>query len=85
MNYPFAMNYVGARLEKSQNVGTMPTVAFMTGKVHSDSVTCTQYYASGWKSFTQDMELLPGSYPFTFTGFPQTSYTVSAGTTTHIH
>jgi hypothetical protein len=85
LNYPFAMNYVGARQEKSQNVGTTPTVAFKTGIVHSDSATCTQYYASGWKPFTQDMELLPVNYPFTFTGFPQTSYTVTAGTTNHIH
>jgi hypothetical protein len=85
LSYSFSVNYVGARQEKSQNVGTTPTVAFKTGKVHSDSATCTQYYASGWKPFTQDMELLPLSYSFTFTGFPQTNYTVTAGTTTHIH
>jgi len=71
--------------EKPQNVATNATVSFQTGRVHSDSVTCTQYYANGWKAFTQDMELLPGSYAFQFSGWPQTPYAISGATVNHIH
>ena len=81
LTYPFSMDYAFARQEKSQNVGTTPTVTFQTGKVTSDSATCTNYYAGGWRAFTQDMELLPGSYPFQFSGgWPQTTYTILGAT-----
>ena len=78
-SYPFAMNYAGARQEKSQNVGSNPDVVFQTvfvsvGLIDSADAalpggTDTQYYASGWKTFgtgasPTTMELLPGSYPF---------------------
>jgi hypothetical protein len=86
VSYSFRVSYGGASQQKSQNVGSDPNVVFQTGQVHSDSGTCTQYYASGWKAFTQDMELLPVSYAFRFSdGTPQTSYTIAAATTTHIH
>ena len=63
-SYPFAMNYAGARQEKSQNVGSNPDVVFQTGRVYSLSGAVTEYYASGWQTFAQGMELLPGNYPF---------------------
>ena len=86
VSYPFRVFYGGASQQKSQNVGSDPNVVFETGIVHSDSGTAIQYYASGWHTFTQDMELLPGSYPFRFSdGQPQTSYSIGAGVTTHIH
>jgi len=86
VSYSFRVSYAGASQQKSQNVGADPNVVFQTGQVHSDSGTCTDYYASGWKAFTQDMELLPVNYAFRFSdGFPQTSYTIAAGTTTNIH
>ena len=84
--YTFSMNYGFARQEKPQNITADPTVVFNTGRVHSDSGSCTQYYAGGWRVFTQDMELLPLTYTFRFNDTtPDTPYTIITGTVNHIH
>jgi len=85
MTYSFKVSYGGTHMDKNFNIAKNLNVIFQTGSVHSDSGTCTQYYAGGWKTFTQDMELLPGNYSFKFTGFPQKNYKISAGTVNHIH
>ena len=60
LTYSFSMSYAFARQEKGgQNVVSTPIVAFQTGQVHSDSGTAVQYYAGGWRSFAQEMQLLP--------------------------
>jgi YD repeat-containing protein len=85
-SYAFSMNYAFARQEKSQNIGADPTVVFNTGRVHSDSGSCTQYYAGGWRTFTQDIELLPLAYTFRFNDTtPDTPYTIISSTVNHIH
>jgi len=85
-NYTFRMTYAFAQEEKSQDTGTDSTVVFQTGQVHSDSGLCTQYNAGGWHVFTQDMQLLPGTYAFRFKDKPETrSYKITAGTINHIH
>jgi flagellar hook assembly protein FlgD len=83
-SYSFAMTYLGSRQQlDGQNVAN--PIVFQTGQVLSGSGTAKQYYAGGWKNFTQGMELLPGTYAFSFTGHAQTSYTVTKGTTTTIY
>jgi hypothetical protein len=85
-NYTFRETYEGASVQIEQDVSSNPAVVFQTVAVHSDSETATQYYASGWQTFTQDMELLPGDYPFRFSdGTPQTTVTITAGGVNHIH
>jgi hypothetical protein len=85
-NYTFSMNYAFARQEKAQSITSDPIVVFQTGQVHSDSDSCTYYYAGGWRAFTQDMELIPGTYTFRFNDTtPDTPYTITTGTVNYIH
>lgn len=84
--YTFSMNYAYAHQEKAQNIAADPTVVFNTGGVHSDSGSCTQYYAGRWRTFTQDIKLLPLAYTFRFNDTtPETPYTIISGTVNHIH
>jgi rare lipoprotein A (peptidoglycan hydrolase) len=87
-SYSFAMTYLGTRqqLNSVGVAGTATTVTFTTGAVHSASATASSYYANGWKPFTQDMELLPGSYTFHFTdSTPNTVYALTGGVVNTIH
>jgi hypothetical protein len=84
--YTFSMVYAYGRQEKSQNVSTNPTVVFTTGRVHSDSGSCTYYYAGAWRVFIQDMELMPATYTFRFNdGTSNVSYTVIGSGVNNIH
>jgi hypothetical protein len=84
--YTFQVTYGGRSQQKRQDVGTNPNVVFQTVQVHSDSGKCTGYNAGGWKTFTQDMQLLPGTYTFRFSdGTKDTSYTLVVGAVKHIH
>ena len=86
VTYTFQISWAGAVQKKSQNVGKDPNVIFQTVQVHSDSGKCTSYYASGWRTFTQDMELLPGTYQFRFSdGTANKSYKIVASAVNHIH
>ena len=84
--YNFRMTYAGDSLTQSQNIGTNASIVFQTGQVHSDSGKATGYNTGTWHTLMQDMELLPNSTLFRFSdGTPNTSYTIVAGSVTHIH
>jgi hypothetical protein len=87
LTYSFQVSYAGASKQVSQNVAANANVIFKTVQVHSDSGKCTSYYAGGsWRTFTQDVQLLPGTYKFRFSdGTRETSYTLVVGAVKHIH
>ena len=85
-SYTFRMKYQGANVDKTQVISSGSTVIFSTGNVVSDSNHCTKFYASGWRTFTQYIELLPVSYKFRFNdGTSDINFIVIAGVTNHIH
>lgn len=87
-NYSFAMSYLGGRSQlNGVAISNGPaTVAFQTGKVISVSESATSYYASGWRPFTQGMQLLGGTYTFSFNdATPNALLTVVGGQENHIH
>ncbi len=77
--YSFRVTYAGATVVAGQNVASSD-VTFRTGQVNG---TCTQYFATIWNNFIQDMELLPGSYLFQYPGGPHT-FVITAGVVNHI-
>lgn len=83
--YHFKMTYAGASEQKNSiNIETTPTITYQTGKVHSNSGDVVKYYASGWQTFTNDMELLPGSYNFKYIDSTVKNFTIEAGKTNYI-
>lgn len=92
-DYLFYMSHRGVRSETvTQNITANPTVLFQTGKVISDTGTCTGYCQSSWMTFTNGMELLrpntnDGKLTFRYSGsaFPDTPAEIISGGTIHIH
>ena len=87
-NYSFAMSYLGGRSQQNGIAinGGSSDVTFQTGKVISDSSSATNYYASGWKPFTQGMQLLGANYTFAFNdATPNAQVTIVGGQVNHIH
>jgi len=80
--YTFKMTYEGTYNQKSQNIGTNPTVAFQTVHVSVQLIDSggnpldggtAEYYANGWRTLGSttagkaDKELLGGAYTFKMT------------------
>ena len=82
-SYKIRLTHKGATNETTQNVATDPVYIFQTGKVNC--ATCTKYYAGGWQTFSDGMQMLPGEYKFRFNdGTPETKYTIVAGADNNI-
>ena len=85
-NYAFRLTYAKTTNQLWQDVGKNATVVFQTGRVISDSGTCTRYYSGAWYPFTNSMELLPGSYAFQWSDkTPQASIAIIKGMDNHLH
>ena len=93
-SYSFAATYNGTRDQKTytviepnpnNNANATQSVLFKTGQVHSDGGTATAYYAGGWHTFTNDSELLPGTYTFSFSDRGNLAEPITAGIVNHIH
>jgi hypothetical protein len=83
-SYKFRMTYNYGSNEITQNVASQ--YLFQTGAVFSDSGTATKYARGSWQPFIQGIELLSGSWHFTFSdGTPITYYNIVSGTDYHIH
>jgi|GEM_PF-2144394 len=80
-SYSFAMTYLGTRqqLNAVEVSGNTDTVTFQTGAVTSTTGTANGYYAGSWRTFTNGMELLPGTYTFRFTGSPNKAFALQPG------
>ncbi|MFZ1400004.1 MAG: right-handed parallel beta-helix repeat-containing protein, partial [Candidatus Promineifilaceae bacterium] len=64
LNYKFRMEYGGAANEFYQNVGSDTAVTFTATKFEYVSTETVKYYASGWKTVTGPIYMLPGTYRF---------------------
>jgi hypothetical protein len=60
--YTFRSSYASNKIKQDSDSNL--TVALQAGQVHSDSSACTHYYAGGWHTFANDMQLLPNVYTF---------------------
>jgi hypothetical protein len=65
--YSFRMKYIGQTNQESNvNITTTNPLVFTTTTVTLSNAGTIKYYASGWKTFTSPLELLPHNYPFRF-------------------
>lgn len=81
-SYTFRMSYLGTSDSITQNTMNNSTVVFRTGSVSSNS--CTQYYAKGWKTFTNGLNLLPGTYTFRYSDGTTEQHSILAGVINNI-
>ncbi len=86
LSYPFRLTYAHTSNQNSQNVDIDPIVIFQSGQIADTSFvgSITQYYASGWQPFINNMQLLPGTYPFRFSDQPQGNYEILGGQINYI-
>ena len=80
-NWWFGVEYRQTYAEKQQDVGTYPEVLFTTTKVWSSFTGKIEYKgnpSSGtWFTFTNPMEMLPGTITFRFNGTTTRTFTIS--------
>jgi len=85
LTHNFHLTFKYAEQQKGHNIGSGTALVFQTGQVHSVAVTCTHYHSGGWRTFTQDMEMLPLTYNFRFSDIPDKGYKIKAAQVNNIH
>lgn len=80
-SYAFSMSYAGTSEQLNGQPVTLPssTITFQTGPVYdSTGGSVSSYYANGWRTFHDGMELLAGQYWFGFNdATPQAKFTLN--------
>ena len=80
-NWWFSVEYQQTYTEKQQDVGANPVVTFKTTKVwlyHSGAISYRGYPSAGtFFTFTNGMEMLPGTIKFNFQGIGEIPITIS--------
>ena len=75
--YSFKMTWAGHTQQKSNiDISSTNSLVYQTTNVALQYPGTIKYYASGWKTFTSPMELLPYNYSFKFDSY-QTKVNVS--------
>ncbi len=81
----FRVTHNGQTQQKTHNTNIDPQVTFQTGQVlQGTGPRVLRYYASGWKTFTSGIELLPGVVRFDLDSGPDQQHTVVAGSHVYV-
>jgi len=84
-NTNFRITHLGRTQNKAQNTATNPDVLYQTGRVlQGTGPRILAWFASGWRPFTNGVELLPGNVTFDFNTGPNRAHAVVAGTTIYV-
>ena len=68
-SYSFGVRYHGGWNQQDKvNIAENPNVVFQTGAIKINFSGTTKYYSGNWFKYTDQIELLPGTYRFTFSG-----------------
>ena len=84
-NTNFRVTHLGQTLNKAQNTTTNSDVVYQTGRVlQGTGPRVLAWWASGWRPFSNGVELLPGNVTFDFDTGPNQVHTVVAGATNYV-
>ena len=65
-SYPFGVRYHGGWNQDYVDITKNPNVVFQTGAAKIIFSGTTKYYSGNWYNYTDQVELLPGTYRFSF-------------------
>ena len=81
----FRVTYNGQTQQKTQDTSINPVVTFQTGRVlQGTGPRVLRYQASGWRTFSDGIELLPGNVTFDLDVGPNEAHSAMAGTSIYV-